>query len=75
MLAASPLGTGGLHFKLRLRAAGSVWDAVAFRQNWLNGVEVIDIVYAIKVDHWNDDARLQLVIEDYAPSLQPRLDL
>ena len=75
VLAASPLGAGGLHFKLRLRAAGSLWDAVAFRQNWLNGVEVIDIVYAIKVDHWNGEARLQLVIEDYAPSLQPRLDL
>ena len=72
---ASPMGADGAHFRLSLQAGGALWDAVAFRQSWLEGTRFADIVYTLDVDHWNGSPRLRLTLLDYAPSLQPRLSL
>jgi single-stranded-DNA-specific exonuclease len=72
---ASPMGSDGKHFRLTLRSAGAKWDAVAFRQNWLQGTKFVDLVFTLDVDHWNGEPRLRLGIQDYAPSTQPRLGL
>lgn len=72
---ATPMGSTGNHFRMTLRSSGATWDAVAFRQSWVNGTTAIDVVYTLDVDHWNGQPRLRLTIKDYAPSAQPRLAL
>ena len=72
---ASTMGADGKHFRLTLKAGGATWDAVAFRQSWLAGTTAVDIVYSLDVDHWNGKPRLRLTVQDYAPSVQPRLSL
>ena len=67
------MGADSQHFRMRLRAGSATWDAVAFRQRWLQGTALADIVYTIGVDHWNGQPRVRLLIEDYAPTAQPRL--
>ena len=69
------MGADGKHFRLTIEAGGARWDAVAFRQSWLDGTRYADIVYTLDVDHWNGNVRLRLTLRDYAPSLQPRLAL
>ena len=70
---ARTMGAGAAHFRLTLAADGATWDAVAFRQSWLDGTTHVDIVYTIAVDSWNGNLRLRLTLQDYAPSMQPRL--
>ncbi len=65
---ARTMGTGGQHFRLRLRSGGAMWDAVAFRQAWQPGTQRVDIVYTLNVDHWRGSERLRLTLLDYAPS-------
>jgi single-stranded-DNA-specific exonuclease len=72
---AKTMGATGNHFRLALQAGGATWDAVAFRQSWLDGTRFVDIVYTLEVDHWNGSPRLRLTLMDYAPSLQPRMPL
>ncbi len=72
---ASPMGADGKHFRLTLRSGGATWDAVAFRQRWLQGTQSADLVFTLDVDHWNGEPRLRLGVQDYAPSAQPRLGL
>jgi single-stranded-DNA-specific exonuclease len=72
---ANPMGADGSHFRLTLRAGGTTWEAVAFRQSWLAGTHQVDLIYTLAVDHWNGQPRLRLTIRDYAPSIQPRLAL
>ena len=62
------MGTDGQHLRLRLRSGGATWEAVAFRQTWQPGVERVDIVYSLDVDHWGGTSRLRLTIHDYAPA-------
>ena len=64
---ASTMGADAQHFRLGLRDGGVVWDAVAFRQEWVPGTRAVDIVYTIDVDHWNGQPRLRLTLQDYAP--------
>jgi single-stranded-DNA-specific exonuclease len=65
---AKTMGAEGKHLKLRLRAGGVEWDAVAFKQTWVPGTRTIDMVYAVGIDYWNGNPRLRLTIQDYAPS-------
>lgn len=72
---ARTMGAARNHFRLTLVAGGATWDAVAFKQEWLNGTKHVDIVYTLDIDHWNGSPRLRLTVQDYAPSVQPRLAL
>ena len=64
----SAMGKEGRHLRLKLRASGANWDAVAFNQSWVPGTERADIVYTIDIDTWNGTPRLRLTLLDYAPS-------
>ena len=72
---ARTMGAAHNHFRLTLVAGGATWDAVGFRQDWVNGTRYVDIVYTLDIDHWNGSPRLRLTLRDYAPSTQPRLAL
>jgi single-stranded-DNA-specific exonuclease len=72
---ARTMGAARNHFRLTLVAGGATWDAVGFRQNWIDGTRYVDIVYTLDIDHWNGSPRLRLTLRDYAPSAQPRLAL
>jgi single-stranded-DNA-specific exonuclease len=72
---ARTMGAARNHFRLTLMAGGATWDAVGFRQNWLDGTRYVDIVYTLDIDHWNGSPRLRLTLRDFAPSTQPRLAL
>ena len=67
----------GEHLKLRVADEGGTWDAIAFRQgDRVSEAAVgsaIDIVYQMETNTWNGRTTLQLVIEDLAPTRQPRL--
>jgi single-stranded-DNA-specific exonuclease len=72
---ARTMGATAAHFRLDLLSNGTPWNAVAFKQNWINGTTHVDIVYTIDVDYWNGNPRLRLTIKDYSPTKQPRLAL
>ena len=67
----------GEHLKLRVADEGGTWDAIAFRQgDRVSEAAVgsaIDVVYQMETNTWNGRTTLQLVIEDLAPTRQPRL--
>ncbi len=44
------IGKGGAHFKLSVRTAGVNWDAIAFKQEWIEGTKFIDLEYTIELD-------------------------
>ena len=75
VLRASEMGAEGKHFRLNVRSGGAMWEAVAFNQKWERGVDQVDLVYTLDVDHWNGQERLRMTLKDYAPSLRPRLAL
>lgn len=64
----STMGADARHFRMRLRAGGAQWDAVAFRQAWVPGTERADIVYSLDVDTWGGSPRLRVNIQDFAPA-------
>ncbi len=72
---ASAMGAEGKHFRLNVRSGGAVWEAVAFNQHLEGGVEAVDLVYTLDVDHWNGQERLRMTLKDYAASSRPRLAL
>jgi single-stranded-DNA-specific exonuclease len=59
------------HLKLTLRdGRGVAWDAMAFRQGDLLGrvPERVDVAYTLGVNEWNQEKRLQLVVQDLRPA-------
>ncbi len=64
------MGNQGEHLKLKLRQAGIVWDAVAFRfSNHAQHVtHCLDIAYNLDLDRWNGEERLRLKLLDFAPA-------
>lgn len=64
---ARTMGADSQHFRLKLRTGGAMWEAVAFRQEWVPGTRRAHIVYTMNVDHWNGSQRLRLTLLDYAP--------
>ena len=72
---ARTMGAARNHFRLTLVTGGATWNAVGFRQEWVEGTRCVDIVYTLDIDHWNGSPRLRLTLRDYAPSAQPRLAL
>jgi single-stranded-DNA-specific exonuclease len=64
------MGEGGDHLRFKLRQAGTVWDAVAFRLG-NHKVELggeIDVVYNLEIDNWNGRRQLRLNILDFKKS-------
>jgi len=62
------MGKGNEHLRLKLKQAGTVWDAVAFGMGGdrLDISSSLDIVYNLEVDHWNGNATLRLNILDFS---------
>lgn len=64
------MGAGEQHLRLRLHDGSTTWSAVAFHQghSFPNGVESLDLVYAVDVEEWQGIEALQLRILDFAPA-------
>ena len=73
----SRLVGSGKHLKLRVADDMRNWDAIAFRMGnriaEATAGSRIDAVYEMETNVWNGRTSLQLVIEDFAPTRQPRL--
>ena len=73
----SRLVGSGKHLKLRVADDTRTWDAISFRKGDRIGEAAtgssIDVVYEMETNTWNGRTSLQLVIEDFAPTQQPRL--
>ena len=71
-----PMGDQGQHMRLKLKAGGVTWRAVAFDMA-LAGDQpppLIDVVFTLSVDRWSGRDLLQLRVLDMAPSKEaPRL--
>lgn len=64
------MGANGKHLRLKLRQDGLVWNGVGFRlSNYLPApCPLLDIVYTLEVDRWDNEGRLRLNIMDFAPT-------
>jgi single-stranded-DNA-specific exonuclease len=61
------------HLKLTLRdGRGVAWDAMAFRGGHLLGQvpDRVDVAYTLGVNEWNQEKRLQLVVQDLRPATE-----
>lgn len=67
---ARAVGTDGSHLKLTLSGGRVIWDAIAFRQGrWAGQLPShIDVVYALEINEWQGEKRLQLNVKDLRPS-------
>ncbi|MBI4311090.1 MAG: single-stranded-DNA-specific exonuclease RecJ [Chloroflexi bacterium] len=67
VLEARPMGAGGKHLRLKLKDGGIAWNAVAFGQGdrLPAGATRLDIAYAVEMDHWGGQERLQLRVLDF----------
>jgi len=65
------LGSKGEHLRLKVKQAGTVWDAIAFGMGAeaAKAHSLLDIVYNLEVDRWNGAERLRLNVLDFAPSV------
>lgn len=64
-----PMGVAKNHFRLRIKDRGVFWEAIAFRQEWIEGTTKVDLVFKLEVDHWNGQDRVRLNIQDFCPSI------
>ncbi|MCJ7605201.1 MAG: single-stranded-DNA-specific exonuclease RecJ [Dehalococcoidales bacterium] len=64
------MGNNGDHLRFKLRQAGTVWTAVAFRlgQHEDSTAPLLDIVYNLEIDTWNGRNQLRLNILDFKAS-------
>lgn len=64
------MGNNGDHLRFRLRQAGTVWTAVAFRlgKHEDSTAPLLDIVYNLEIDTWNGRNQLRLNILDFKAS-------
>jgi single-stranded-DNA-specific exonuclease len=72
---AQVVGSEGRHLKLLLGADGQTVDGIAFgmgpRFEELGGAasgNLVDVVYALEVNEWNGERRLQLNVQDLRAS-------
>jgi single-stranded-DNA-specific exonuclease len=65
-----PVGNGGKHLRLKLRAGNVVWHGIGFELGGLIDEVTcqLDIVYKLGLDEWGDKRMLQLSILDFAPA-------
>ena len=64
------VGADGRHLKLALFEGGALLDAIAFRMGdrIQEARERIDVVYSPTIDEWRGRRRVQLTVQDFAPS-------
>jgi len=64
------VGSDGTSLKFKLSDGAAVWDAIAFRQGTLpeQVPRRIDIVYTLQSRIWNDEERLELIVQDWRPT-------
>lgn len=64
------VGNDGAHIKFKLGDGGTVWDAIGFGLNHLNGdnAPLIDVVYNLKLNKWGGRESLELEIIDFRSS-------
>jgi single-stranded-DNA-specific exonuclease len=67
---AQVVGNEGRHLKLTLGSDGQLLDGIAFGMGsrFEELGERIDVVYALEVNEWNAERRLQLNVQDLRPS-------
>jgi single-stranded-DNA-specific exonuclease len=70
VVAAEQVGTEGHHLRLVLGADGETRNGIAFRMGPRRSElgERVDVVYALDVNEWNGERRLQLVVQDVRPA-------
>ncbi|MEE8418636.1 MAG: single-stranded-DNA-specific exonuclease RecJ [Dehalococcoidales bacterium] len=61
------MGNGGNHLRMKLKQAGSQWDAVGFGlASYLPDMSKhIDIVYNLEIDRWKGQEKLRLNLADF----------
>ena len=64
-----PMGVAKNPFRLRIKDRGVLWEAIAFRQEWIEGTTKVDLVFKLEIDHWNGQDRVRLNIQDFCPSI------
>lgn len=64
---ARPVGGGGQHLKMRLRAGGTMWHGIGFdlAPRYEKDVRLLDIVYSSQVNRWNGSESLELNVADF----------
>jgi single-stranded-DNA-specific exonuclease len=64
------MGNSNDHLRMKLKQAGSVWDAVAFRlaNHQSEFAPRIDVVYNLEIDNWGGKKQLRLNILDFKKS-------
>ena len=70
------MGAEGQHVRLKLKAGGVTWSAVAFNTDLgeTPPAALIDLVFTLSVNRWNGSEGLQMRVLDMAPSSPaPRL--
>jgi single-stranded-DNA-specific exonuclease len=67
---AQVVGSEGRHLKLQLGAQGQTVDGIAFGMgsHFEELGDVVDVIYALEVNEWNGERRLQLNVQDLRPS-------
>jgi single-stranded-DNA-specific exonuclease len=72
VMEARPVGSEGMHLKLKLRGGNLTWDAIAFRQGchsqWLRYNTLVNAAYTVEENEWNGMKRLQLNVRDVRPA-------
>jgi len=68
--ASRPVGADHHHLKLTLTDGRVTVDAIAFQQGHWHGrlQDFVDVAYALELNEWNGEQRLQLNVKDLRPS-------
>ena len=61
------MGNQGQHLRLRVRQGNSEWKALAFNQadKWVQGTQLLDLVYTINKDYWRGEESHVLHLADF----------
>ena len=64
---ARTIGATGDHLLLKVRQDGISWKAIAFGMGggWVEGTGRVDLVYSLRVDRWNGQETLRLMVKDW----------
>ena len=64
---ARTIGATGDHLLLKVRQDGISWKAIAFGMGggWVEATGRVDLVYSLRVDRWNGQETLRLMVKDW----------
>jgi single-stranded-DNA-specific exonuclease len=65
------IGADGLHLKMQLADGARSVDAIAFRQaQWVQNMpKRIDVIYALELNEWQGEVRMQMNVKDIRKSI------